>query len=153
MRSQGSTPVEEPGSTRRRVIGNVLPMLGAQDADSKVEELRSMIMDAFHEVHNALMDHGVRVDSLSRKAVHLEREVELRNERMNTCEVEIADAVVQIRETFVKADVGMHEFAADLARLDKGCEKFYSEHTAHVQKLTVEFSASARRTRTSTRSW
>ena len=137
MRSQGSTPIEEPGSTRRRV-GNVLPMLGAQDADSKVEELRGMVMDQFHEVHNALMDNGVRIDALSRKTAHLEREMEMHTERLNNCELEVADAIVQIHETFVKADVGMREFAADLTRLDKGCEQFYNEYTAHVQKLTVE---------------
>jgi len=113
-------------------------MLGAQDADGKVEELRGMIMDAFHDVHNALMDQGVRMDSLGRKNAHLEREVEIHNERMDRCELEIAEAVVQIHETLVKADVGMHEFAADLKRLDGGCERFYAEYTGHVQKLTVE---------------
>ena len=113
-------------------------MLGAQDADSKVEELRGMVMDQFHEVHNALMDNGVRIDALSRKTAHLEREMEMHTERLNNCELEVADAIVQIHETFVKADVGMREFAADLGRVDKGCEQFYNEYTAHMQKLTVE---------------
>ncbi len=113
-------------------------MLGAATSDGKVEELRALVMDQFHEVHATLLDQGARIDAVGHQMAHLERELEIQSDKLAVNDLELADAVVQIRDTFLKVNEGMGEIAGRALKTDAGCEQFYKEFVDRTQAITVE---------------
>ncbi len=113
-------------------------MLGAATTEAKLEELRAHVMDHFHEVHGAAADRDSQLQHLTHKVEHLERQAELYEARLQTQELDVAEAVVRIRDTFLKVDEGLGEAALRLRNLDAGCDKFYKEVADQNRALTVE---------------
>ncbi len=89
-------------------------------------------------MHNAAADRDARIDYLTRKMEHMERGMEIYEDRMQAHELEVAEAIIQVRDTFFKVDEGMGEAAARLLKLDAGCDMFYKEFMERVQGITLE---------------
>ena len=97
-----------------------MPMLGSEDPDGKIEELRLHVMDAIHGVHQQLMDQTLRLDVLEHRAERSDRVLAGHEEKFGNHEVEMANAIVNIRETFLQVDRGMGEAKQAAENIDNG---------------------------------